>query len=129
MLQEVELSKDGILLRPYRLTDVNAVFEAARESIPEMYPWMTWCHPDYKIAESGAWIESCSELWKNGESYNFAIMDTVTHAFLGGCGLNAISSAHKFANLGYWVRTSRTKQGVATRATLSLADFSFENLG
>src|SRR3990172_4536404 len=48
-------------------------------------------------------------------------------SYLGGCGLNGIGE-YKFANLGYWVRTSRTKQGVATAATLLLARFGFDEL-
>jgi RimJ/RimL family protein N-acetyltransferase len=33
-----------------------------------------------------------------------------------------------FRNLGYWVRTSQTRQGFATRATRLLARFAFESI-
>jgi ribosomal-protein-serine acetyltransferase len=32
-------------------------------------------------------------------------------------------------NLGYWVRTSRTGQGIASRAVRLMAKFAFQNLG
>ena len=35
---------------------------------------------------------------------------------------------HNFANLGYWVRSSRVGQGVATAATRLAAQFGFEEL-
>jgi RimJ/RimL family protein N-acetyltransferase len=34
---------------------------------------------------------------------------------------------HRFANLGYWVRTSATRQGVATEAVRQVAEFAFGN--
>ena len=67
-------------------------------------------------------------MWKTGTSYNFAIFDVTDGSYLGGCGLNQINSIVNMANLGYWVRTSRTKRGVATAATLLLAQFGFEEL-
>ena len=34
----------------------------------------------------------------------------------------------KVVNLGYWVRSSRVKHGIATAAALLLADFGFKEL-
>src|SRR6185312_4258697 len=36
---------------------------------------------------------------------------------------------HRYANLGYCVRTSRTRQGLAARATRLAARYGFETLG
>jgi len=52
-----------------------------------------------------------------------------TNAFIGGSGLNQINQQYQIGNLGYWVRTSCTGQGVATRAVRLLARFGFEELG
>ena len=38
------------------------------------------------------------------------------------------STVNQTANLGYWVRTSRTRQGTATAASRLLARFGFEKL-
>ena len=43
-------------------------------------------------------------------------------------GLSGVNHAHKFANLGYWVRTKRTHQGVASAATRLIALFALEEL-
>jgi RimJ/RimL family protein N-acetyltransferase len=120
---------DGIItLRPYVENDVDSLFEAARESIPQMTPWMPWCHRDYSIQESRDWISNCIEKWKQDGEYNFAITSTETGRYLGGCGLNGIHREPDIANLGYWVRTSATKKGVATTTTLLLADFGINEL-
>ena len=47
--------------------------------------------------------------------------------FLGGCGVNQVNSIHRFANLGYWVRSSATGRGVARAAVRETAEFVFQN--
>ena len=55
-------------------------------------------------------------------------MDTSNGRFLGGCGLSDFRLNRKIANLGYWVRTSVTRKGVATAITLLLAEFGINEL-
>jgi len=43
--------------------------------------------------------------------------------------LNFINRVHQFGNLGYWVRTSATGRGVASRASRLVARFAFAELG
>jgi ribosomal-protein-serine acetyltransferase len=120
---------DGVItLRPYRASDIDSVYEAVRESIPELSVWMSWCHPDYSIEETGAWIESQPDKREKGAEYNFAISYNTGSLYLGGCGLDVIDRGCRIANLGYWVRTSQTNKGIATAATLLLAQFAFNEL-
>ena len=126
--KETQKGSGVVLLRPYQLDDVNHLYEAARESIAELSVWMPWCHSDYSINESRIWVESQTEKWGKGTDYNFTIIDSGNGLYLGGCGLNDINRTDKVANLGYWVRTGRTGQGVATEAALLLARFGFDKL-
>ncbi|MBI2850657.1 MAG: GNAT family N-acetyltransferase [Chloroflexi bacterium] len=128
MVNKVELTDGFILLRPYQLSDVERLYEAASESIPEVSVWMEWCHPGYVIEESHEFVAKQDSAWGQGTDYNFTIVDPSDDSYLGGCGINQLSK-NRSANLGYWVRTSRTKQGVATAATRLLALFGFEELG
>ena len=128
MEKEVQLMRERILLRPYRLSDVECLYEAVSESIVEVSVWLPWCHANYSIEESKTWIESRAEAWEKGTAYEFAITDSGNGFYLGGCGLNQIDSAHKIANLGYWVRSGQTRHGVATTAILLLAQFGFREL-
>jgi len=128
MEKEIRLTDGVVLLRPYRSGDVDHLYQAARESITEMSPWMPWCHADYSIEESRAWVESRAEAWEKGTEYDFAISDAKDSFFLGGCGLSHIDRANRIANLGYWVRTSRAKKGVASAAARLLAQFGLGKL-
>ena len=121
---------DGqVLIRPYRRSDVDALYAAVCESVAEVGPWLSWCHAGYKRSESKAWIAACSAAWTRGESYDFGIFDARSSAYLGGCGLNQLNALHQFANLGYWVRTSCAGRGVASAAAHLVAHFGFEELG
>jgi ribosomal-protein-serine acetyltransferase len=119
---------DGIAIRRYRPADVPVLFAAARESIPDIYPWMEWCHPAYAIEDSAGWVMSRDDAWNGGTDYSFAICDAATGAFLGGVGLNQINRLHRFANLGYWVRTACTGRGIAAAAARLTARFAFDEL-
>lgn len=121
---------DGtVTIRPFRRDDVDALYEAVRESIDEVASWLSWCHAGYARSESEEWVKSRPKAWKRGKAYSFAVVDAATGRFLGGNGLNRISRRHQVANLGYWTRTSAAGQGVATRATRLVARFGFEELG
>ena len=120
---------DGVTtLRPYRASDAYSVYEAVRESVSQLSVWMLWCHPRYSIEETRTWIASQPGKWKEGTEYNFAITHNSEPLYLGGCGLNMIDRDCGVANLGYWVRTSQTNRGIATAATLLLAQFAFDEL-
>jgi RimJ/RimL family protein N-acetyltransferase len=56
------------------------------------------------------------------------IYDLQGGGYLGGVGLNHIDRLNQMANLGYWVRTSRTRQGIARAAVRLIAQFGFEQL-
>ena len=89
---------------------------------------MPWCTEAYSIAESKKYIEEHVEGVEPRTTYEFAITDAKTGMYLGDCGLNHIESNNGYANLGYWVRTSQTRKGIATASTSLLAKFGVETL-
>lgn len=116
-----------VSIRPYRLDDAATVLEAARESLAELRPWMPWCHPKYSIEESRVWLEKQVPAFREGTEFEFAIIRSSDGHYLGGCGLNQIDSVNRRANLGYWVRSSAARRGVATAAVCLLRDWAFAN--
>jgi ribosomal-protein-serine acetyltransferase len=63
-----------------------------------------------------------------GKEFSFLIVDPRSNQIVGNCGLDHVHETHRFANLGFWVRTSRTRQGGATEATELLSEFGFSAL-
>ena len=129
MQTPTECSDGTIAIRTYQPCDVHPCFEAARESIAEVSRHLPWLHPEYSIEETRMWIEKVvPKLWEQQSEYHFVITEVVTGSVLGGCGLDQVNWVNQTANLGYWVRTSRTREGVATAASKLLVRFGFEQL-
>src|SRR6266436_4546262 len=126
---KLELIEGPVLIRPYCKGDASALYEAVRESLSEVSPWLPWCHQNYSIEESREFIGSRELASQGGEWYSFGIFETDTGRFLGGVGINFINRVHQMANLGYWVRTCAAGRGIATKATRLAARFGFEQLG
>ena len=124
-MKQLQLTDGKILLRPAEMKDAKQMFAAVRESMNKIGAWMPW---KYSFGESKNWIKTCKKGRKDGTIYDFAITDARDGTILGDCGLNDIRKSDKTANLDYWVRTGRTKQGICTAATLLLADFGFKEL-
>jgi RimJ/RimL family protein N-acetyltransferase len=124
-----EIRSEKIILRRYRNDFAPLLYEAALESRGgDFSHWMPWCHENYALAESESFIARCLESWDKETVFSFAIFDRFDNGFLGGVGLNQFNSQHNFANLGYWIRTSRQNRGAASEATQVLAQASFEDL-
>ena len=127
-IAKTELTDAEISLLPLKIDDVIPCHEAIQETINKLSPWMWWCHKDYSMEETKTWIESCPEAWEKGMEYGFAIKDSKNDSFIGCCGVNNINWRDKYGNLGYWIRSSQSGQGIATAATLRLAQFAFKQL-
>ncbi len=117
-----------IALRRFRLDDAEALAEAVQESVEQIQPWMPWCHPGYSIDEARTFIATAEGGWEGKSGFEMAIVDPGApggERLLGVCGLNQVRPGGRIANLGYWVRTSATRAGVATEAVRRLAQFAF----
>jgi ribosomal-protein-serine acetyltransferase len=123
----MEFTDGHIILRPYTLEDVDALYEAAIESVETVYPWLPWCRPDYRREESEEWIKAQIENWDKLVDNSFAIFDNEGKRYLGGCGLNEIRPDRRYANLGYWVRKSEEGKGIATRAARLIGRIGVEH--
>jgi RimJ/RimL family protein N-acetyltransferase len=125
-----EIRGGNILLRPYRKEDGELLFEGAREASQnaDFRRWMPWCHQEYSRQDSDTFIEHCLEAGEKTQEFNFGIFDAASGTFLGGVGLSQFNAAHRFFNLGYWVRPSYQNRGIAAQAARLLAQSSFADL-
>ncbi|UPG84070.1 GNAT family N-acetyltransferase [Luteibacter aegosomatis] len=121
---------DGVIrLRAYRDGDADALAEAVRESAASAGRWLAWARPDYDTATAQDWIRQCKQAWLLGDGFEMLIVDAQTDRFLGGMGVNQRHREHRFANLGYWLRSSAQGKGYVTRAGALALRFAFETVG
>ena len=106
----------SVRLERLSVAHLDALYEAALESIPETFPWLEWCHPGLTSSELSDLVKSMEQLWEQDKAYVFSVFDVTSWRYLGVVGINRIDRMYQMGNLHYWVRTSCTRGGVATSA-------------
>jgi len=129
MVLKTEMSDGVVCLRPLLKRDAKELTQAVQKSIPELMPWMSWCHQGYSEKDAMQWLNTLPSGWDKGTDFSFAITDIADGQIVGGCGLSFVNSLFKFGNVGYWVRSDRTGEGIASRSALLVARFAFEKVG
>jgi len=127
-MSSFSLNDGVVMLRPLRADDAFSMYEAVRESLDDLKPWMSWAHDGYQQNETVDWITVARARWSDGSYFGFAITDAKDELFLGGCSLSHIHPLYHFCNLGYWIRSGQRGRGFAGRATLLAARFAIERL-
>ena len=129
MISQPLLTDKIVALRRFHPRDVDALYAATHESLPDLIPWMSWATPSYGRAEVAEYIRIVADSWEAGRYYAFAITDARDGTMLGAASLSHIHPVYNFCNLGYWIRSSRRGNGLASRAARLAARFGFEQLG
>jgi ribosomal-protein-serine acetyltransferase len=122
------MTSGQIRVRAFREADTQPMHEAVCESIAEVAPYETWVHPGYSRDEAREYVEWWVHAWERKCAFNYVIEDASTSRFLGTCGVYERSQEHRHAMLGYWVRTSETKKGIATTAARLVVSGAFADL-
>ena len=123
------LADETLLLRAFRRDDAEALHSAVRESMAELGQWLSWCHPEYTLADSVQFLHGRKKAYEVDGEHSFAVIEQASGRLLGATGINQIEMAALRANLGYWLRTSATGLGYATRSTIMVARWAFRELG
>ena len=124
----MQLHANGFLLRPLVADDAPAMAAAVRESLGSLGKWMPWAHPAYGETDARDWIAFCTAAWADGSAHEFGIFGP-GGGLLGAAGLNQFNRPNQFCNLGYWVRETAQRRGVALAAIDALTRYAFEQVG
>ena len=121
---------DGTLtIRPFSEVDLDAARDAAIESASNVGAWFAWVHPGVTIEEAANFAAQRAESWARGSERSFLVERAADKRLLGGVWLDTIDYDRKNADLGFWVRTSALRSGVATGASRLCLKYGFEELG
>jgi ribosomal-protein-serine acetyltransferase len=118
----------NLCIRPFRRNDAPSFVAAALESVQTVGVWMPWCYANYSIDDAQAWFQSCARNLESHTAYEMGVFSADGEAFFGGVSINQLNHEHNFGNLGYWVRQSRQRQGIASQAVKMIAEFGFDKL-
>jgi len=118
-----DLHSDRLVLRRWRVEDVDALTSAITESLEHLRPWMPWIafEPSSRD-ERLALIRQWSHDWEHGG-------DMVVGAFLGelavgGAGLHRRLGPDSL-EIGYWVHSDHLRRGYAVEIAEALTTAAF----
>lgn len=124
-----ELRAGPWLLRPWREADVDGLYDAVTASLGELGRWLAWAGPEYSRDDTVAWIARCGRDWREKRGYAFGVFAANGGEVVGAAGISQLDGLNRRGNLGYWVATAATGQGIARRAARAVAEFGFRELG
>jgi RimJ/RimL family protein N-acetyltransferase len=126
-MEEVELADDRLYVRPWRLGDAAAVFEACQD--PEIQRWTSVPSP-YQREHAESYVGEISPTaWRSGTGAIFGVFDLVSGRLLAASGVHHISErdvpAGGRGELGYWCAAWARGKGVMTDASRLVCEWAF----
>ena len=123
------LATERLTLRCYDPADAALLKDAVDSSLDHLRPFMSWAweapQPVAVIAER---LVGFRDQFDRGENYIYALFTPDEGELVGGAGLHRRVGPGGF-EIGYWVRASRVRQGLATEAAAALTRVAFERCG
>jgi ribosomal-protein-serine acetyltransferase len=123
-----ELRSERLIIRPYHESDAQALFEAVAESRDHIRPWLPFADAHQTIEESRDWIIHQEAAWLTREDLCLSIWERATNRYLGGTGLHPKNWAHRYFEIGYWLRLSAPGHGYMTETVQLLTNYAFTSL-
>jgi RimJ/RimL family protein N-acetyltransferase len=119
-----KLETERLTLAAARAGQGAIVNAAVAESHHELKPWMPWAQKVPTVEESEAFCRDAHAKWLAREMLDFCFLRRADGALVGRGGLHTIDWSIPKFEIGYWVRSSCARQGIATEATLALVEFA-----
>ncbi len=120
---------DRLVLRCWEPRDAPLLKEAIDASLDELRRWMPWAkHEPQTVEEKVVLLRRFRGRFDLGEDFTYGIFSRDEQEVLGGTGLHNRIGGDAF-ELGYWIRTSRVGEGLATEAAAALTCVALELCG
>lgn len=106
------------------------MFAAIESDRASLHPWLPWAMTDNRtVYECTFQIERFKRERERtsppADNFVLGIFDRRTGEVIGGTGLHRVVHATHQAEIGYWVRADRRRQGLCTEAVAGLLTWAF----
>jgi ribosomal-protein-serine acetyltransferase len=123
-----ELRGERVVVRPYRESDAQALFEAVAESRDHLRPWLPFADEHQTVDESRHWIIQQVANWILRDDLILSIWEQATDRYVGGTGLHPHDWEIGYFEIGYWVRASAEGHGYIVEAVRLLTEYALDTL-
>ncbi|MBX3404436.1 MAG: GNAT family N-acetyltransferase [Phycisphaeraceae bacterium] len=119
-----------LTLRFWKPPDAAAMLAAIDIDRGAFLPWLPWVREDNRTVEECA---SAIERQRGkrertdppADDFTIAIFERASGAVIGGTGLHRVNHAAHEAEIGYWVRADRRREGLCAEAVAGLITWAF----
>lgn len=118
-----------LVIRPAMPGEGKMVAEAVNESLKELSVWMPWAQTPQTGQEAEINVRRAYAQWILREDLRMHIYDRKTEEFVGGTGFHRMNWAVPRLEIGYWVRTRYSGQGLITETVAAMTKYAIEALG
>jgi RimJ/RimL family protein N-acetyltransferase len=118
-----------MLLRRYEPDDAPLVKEAVDSSLDHLRTFMDWAWlaPE-PVGVVRKRLRTFRDAFRHGDDWIYGLFTPDGSEVLGGAGLHRRVGPEAL-EIGYWIRASRVRQGLATEAAAALTRLAFERCG
>jgi RimJ/RimL family protein N-acetyltransferase len=120
------IETERLVVRCYEPRDAPLLKDAIDSSLEHLRAWMPWAADEPQTLEAKTDLTKYfRSLFDTGENFTYGIFDAEETEVLGGTGLHPRIGPGGL-EIGYWIRASATRQGVATESSAALTRVGFE---
>lgn len=102
--------------------------DAIRASLPELVQWLPWA-VGYDRSVSQRFVRESASAWNDGRAFDFAIrLPEEPDLHVGNVSVWPTSAPNRTGEIGYWVRTDLSGEGIGTEVTARALQIGFEEL-
>jgi ribosomal-protein-serine acetyltransferase len=120
---------ERLLIRSPQPGDGDENCTAVRESMAELRPWMPWADENMTPETQEAVMRRAHADFMARTDLMLLLLLKGTNTIVGSSGLHQIDWRVPKFEIGYWLRTSYTGQGLMTEAVNAIAAFALDTLG
>jgi RimJ/RimL family protein N-acetyltransferase len=123
------IETERLVVRCWDPRDAALLKDAVDSSLDHLRAWMPWAEDaPQSLEETVKLLRSFRSLFDTGENFVMGIFSADESEALGGTGLHPRTDPWSF-EIGYWVRASAARRGIATESTAALTRVGFEICG
>ena len=121
---EVAVPERGLVLRRWSEGHLEQLRASVSSSLPELHLWMPWAVEDPVGASQREFLRGARAGFDMETDMGFGLFEEASGELVGGFGLHD-RRGPGVLEIGYWVRSDRTRRGYGTATALALTDAAF----